>query len=240
MKRPKWGKQSISHSNVPRMEKKGLNGRHWHGQAVAHSLFMLMIINSGHLGLKIWLSEMRFPLSISVFSLQRSNDKNGIVFRELKAWFVYATSHSILNPWSVLLSSMLKKQFVSRQCRISSLFTKTSFSPSFACYPHWVSRENSLNSMPISDYQCHGQNPKQFDHAGSFHCHFLSDKLNIATYWLPKPELLRTFFISHSQTQCPRCTIKAVTAQINQKLKADILKYYYLVLPTVTCFFPML
>lgn len=48
--------------------------------------------------------------------------------------------------------------------------------------------------MPISDYQCHGQNPKQFDHAGSFHCHFLSDKLNIATYWLPKPELLRIFF----------------------------------------------
>lgn len=150
VKRLKWGMQSISHFNVPRMEKKGLNIRHLHVQAAAHFVFMLMFINSGHLDLKIWVKQDSSYQSQS-FSLQRSNGKNGIVFRELKAWFVCATSHFILNPWSVSFSSMLQKQFVSRQCRISSLFTQKGFSPYFACYLQWISRENSLNSMPVSD-----------------------------------------------------------------------------------------
>lgn len=123
VKRPNWAKQSISYFNVPRIEKKGLNIWQLHVQAAAHSGFMLMFINSGPLDLKIWV-KWDSPYQSQSFSLQRSNDKKGIVFRKLEAWFVCATSHSILNPWSVSLSSMLQKQFVSRQRRISSLFTK--------------------------------------------------------------------------------------------------------------------
>lgn len=221
------------------MEKKGLNIRHLHKQATTHSLFMLMFMISGHLTWKFDWVKWDSPYWPQSFSFQRSNDKNGIVFRELKAWFVYATSHSILNPRSILLASTLQKQFVSRQHRIiSSLFTKTSFSPYCACYPYWVSTEPELRAhirllMPWSE-------SREFQDAVSFHCRFpLWQTKHCHLPTLLKPEL-QIYFCSLLPPTMPKmhnrgCKARALRhRQRNHKLMPDKLNYYlYLFCSTV-------